>query len=152
MVELRLRESGDAFRSDLWRGLAITDVDRDYSVSIGRMMSPIYVITHSRRQQVRTKAASAFRIVGLSPLNFLLIMHVKYKPRKCLLISGLSGSNRNTSDWLGKPRHSYAVSGLAWWDTNMVFSILRHAPTARFREMQRPGCLIEVNSSSTTNI
>ena len=27
--------SGDAFRSDLWRGLANTDVDRDNKVSIG---------------------------------------------------------------------------------------------------------------------
>ena len=29
------------------------------------------------------------------------------------LISSLSRSTRNTQDWLGKPRHSYAVSGLA---------------------------------------
>ena len=33
--------------------------------------------------------------------------------RKRLLISNLSGSTRNTSDWLGKPRHSYAVSSFS---------------------------------------
>ena len=41
-VELRLR---DAFRSDLWKGLANTNVDRDNSVSTGRMTSSNYDIS-----------------------------------------------------------------------------------------------------------
>ena len=46
--------SVDAYRSDPWRGLANTYNDHDKNVSIGLITSPIYVITHSRRQQIRT--------------------------------------------------------------------------------------------------
>ena len=56
---------------------------------------------------------------------------INRKPHKCLLILSLSDLTRNTSDWLGKPRHSYAClwSRLINWlseDTNMVFSIYFH--------------------------
>ena len=33
---------------------------------------------------------------------------------KCLLTSNLSGSTRHTSNWLGKPHHTCAVSDLAY--------------------------------------
>ena len=65
--------------SDLRRGLANTDVDRDNNVSIGQMTSLIYVIIYSKRQQVRTKLRLLFICFAVfSPFN-LLIMHDKYK-------------------------------------------------------------------------
>lgn len=62
-VELRLHESYKSydFRSDLWGELANTDVDRD-NVSIDFMMSPIYVITHSRSKQFEQNCLFFFHL------------------------------------------------------------------------------------------
>ena len=38
---------------------------------------------------------------------------INRKLGKCPFNSNVLSSTRNTSDWLGKPRHSYSVSGLA---------------------------------------
>ena len=46
---------------------------------------------------------------------------INRKPRNCLSVSNLSGSARNTSDWLGKHRHTYDVSDIE--DTYMFFFI-----------------------------
>ena len=75
--------SVDAFRIDLWSGLANTDDsfdtddNRDNNVSAGQLTSPTYVITHSQRQQVRTKLRLLLICFAVfSPLN-VLIMHDK---------------------------------------------------------------------------
>ena len=55
-------------------GLANTDVDRDKNVLIGLMTSPIYVIMHVRRQQVRTE------------LRLLFICFAVFSPIMCLKV------------------------------------------------------------------
>ena len=52
-VELRLREYYQAMPLEaISKGLANTDVYHANNVSIGKTMSPVYVIPHSRRQKV----------------------------------------------------------------------------------------------------
>ena len=60
LCDIRSLLSGDDFRSDLWRGLANTVIDCDKNILISEMTSLIYVIMHSRRQQVRTKLCQHF--------------------------------------------------------------------------------------------
>ena len=58
-------------------------------------------------------AASSFASHLFLRLTILLWRMINRKLLQCLLIPSLSDSIRNTPNWRGKPRHSYAVSGLA---------------------------------------
>ena len=76
-------------------------------------------VTNLRHNAVATSASSNIIVIVLHLLESLYAFKVfqwcliNRRTCKCLLISSLSGLNRNTSDWLGKPRSSYAVTGIA---------------------------------------
>ena len=120
--------SGDAFRSNLRKGLANTDNESDNNVSIGYMTSPIYVIMHSRLQQVQTKLRLLFICFAIFSLLNLLIMQDK---QKTILVSSDIKFIRLNQKPIGPTRQALPFLRCFWYrlinliskDTNMVFSM-----------------------------